>query len=295
MARRLTRFGDLGSFCRSFDRTGIIQKESSHAPPLPSADSESRSSGPSSRSGRLPWARLRSWGLGFEDPGPVEAGGPQSESRVLARRDAGSGRMSRTSPHDDREGRGPGTKGIDAAADYIAAFFKEAGLKPAPGADGYFQYFRSAATASGDGRSSPSRSRRHRTSRAGSRPTFLRWPSAAADARPRCPSSSPATGSPPRTTPARSITTTTRASTSRTRRSSSSAASPRQTRRTASSKGKENTNYAHVPPQGDQRLAARRGGRPPGQRPAGPEDDEGQAAEVPARPGPSRTPTSRSS
>lgn len=42
---------------------------------------------------------------------------------------------------DAREGRGPGTKGIDAAADYIAASFKEAGLKPAAGADGYFQYF----------------------------------------------------------------------------------------------------------------------------------------------------------
>lgn len=42
---------------------------------------------------------------------------------------------------DAREGRGPGTKGLDAAADYIAATFKEAGLKPAPGADGYFQNF----------------------------------------------------------------------------------------------------------------------------------------------------------
>lgn len=42
---------------------------------------------------------------------------------------------------DLREGRGPGTKGIDAAADYIATVFKEAGLKPAPGADGYFQPF----------------------------------------------------------------------------------------------------------------------------------------------------------
>jgi Peptidase family M28/PDZ domain/PA domain len=42
---------------------------------------------------------------------------------------------------DAREGRGPGTKGLDASADYIAANFKEAGLKPPPGADGYFQYF----------------------------------------------------------------------------------------------------------------------------------------------------------
>ncbi len=42
---------------------------------------------------------------------------------------------------DEREGRGPGTKGLDAAADYIAASFKESGLKPAEGADGYFQNF----------------------------------------------------------------------------------------------------------------------------------------------------------
>ena len=42
---------------------------------------------------------------------------------------------------DERDGRAPGTKGIEAAADYIADVFKEAGLKPAPGAQGYFQPF----------------------------------------------------------------------------------------------------------------------------------------------------------
>ena len=42
---------------------------------------------------------------------------------------------------DAREGRAPGTRGIEAAADYIAGVFKSAGLKPAPGADGYFQPF----------------------------------------------------------------------------------------------------------------------------------------------------------
>ena len=42
---------------------------------------------------------------------------------------------------DLREGRAPGTKGIDAAADYIAGVFRELGLKPAPGAEGYFQPF----------------------------------------------------------------------------------------------------------------------------------------------------------
>jgi Peptidase family M28/PDZ domain/PA domain len=42
---------------------------------------------------------------------------------------------------DARDGRAPGTKGIEAAADYVADVFKGAGLKPAPGADGYFQPF----------------------------------------------------------------------------------------------------------------------------------------------------------
>jgi hypothetical protein len=42
---------------------------------------------------------------------------------------------------DAREGREPGTAGIEAAADYIAGAFRQAGLKPAPGAPGYFQRF----------------------------------------------------------------------------------------------------------------------------------------------------------
>ncbi len=42
---------------------------------------------------------------------------------------------------DAREGRAPGTKGIEDAARYIADTFKQFGLKPAPGADGYFQRF----------------------------------------------------------------------------------------------------------------------------------------------------------
>ncbi len=42
---------------------------------------------------------------------------------------------------DEREGRLPGTKGIEQAADFIAARFKDLGLKPAPGAHGYFQPF----------------------------------------------------------------------------------------------------------------------------------------------------------
>ena len=42
---------------------------------------------------------------------------------------------------DAREGRAPGTKGIEAAAQYIADIYKAAGLKPAPGAPDYFQPF----------------------------------------------------------------------------------------------------------------------------------------------------------
>ena len=40
-----------------------------------------------------------------------------------------------------REGRGAGTKGLDAAADYIAAVFEKAGLKPAGGDGSFFQRF----------------------------------------------------------------------------------------------------------------------------------------------------------
>src|SRR5262249_15865462 len=42
---------------------------------------------------------------------------------------------------DEREDVAPGRKGIELAADYIANAFKEAGLKPARGANGYFQPF----------------------------------------------------------------------------------------------------------------------------------------------------------
>jgi Peptidase family M28/PDZ domain/PA domain len=42
---------------------------------------------------------------------------------------------------DAREGRAPGTNGIEDAALYIAGTFRQYGLKPAAGADGYFQKF----------------------------------------------------------------------------------------------------------------------------------------------------------
>ena len=42
---------------------------------------------------------------------------------------------------DAREGRSPGSAGIEAAAAYIAGMFEGSGLKPAPGGDGFFQPF----------------------------------------------------------------------------------------------------------------------------------------------------------
>src|SRR5262245_51737596 len=39
------------------------------------------------------------------------------------------------------EGRGPGTKGIDLAADHIAKQFAAAGVRPGGGKGGYFQPF----------------------------------------------------------------------------------------------------------------------------------------------------------
>lgn len=42
---------------------------------------------------------------------------------------------------DAQEGREPGTRGIESAADYIAGVFREIGLKPAPGGDGFLQPF----------------------------------------------------------------------------------------------------------------------------------------------------------
>jgi hypothetical protein len=42
---------------------------------------------------------------------------------------------------DELEGRGVGSKGLDLAAAYIAGQFKEDGLRPLPGLDGYYQSF----------------------------------------------------------------------------------------------------------------------------------------------------------
>src|SRR5207244_2037988 len=52
---------------------------------------------------------------------------------------------------DECEGRGPGTKGIDKAADYIAGEFQKAGLKPGGVNGTYFQPFTVAGTAKLEG------------------------------------------------------------------------------------------------------------------------------------------------
>ncbi len=49
----------------------------------------------------------------------------------------------------EREGRGVGTKGLDAAADYVASAFKAAGLQPGGDDGSYFQEFASAKSPSG--------------------------------------------------------------------------------------------------------------------------------------------------
>ncbi len=71
--------------------------------------------------------------MAAERAAPAPAGRAEAEARL--RRDI------TFLASDECEGRGPGTRGIDKAADYIAAQFRKAGLKPA-GADGsYFQPF----------------------------------------------------------------------------------------------------------------------------------------------------------
>ncbi|MCC6349408.1 MAG: M20/M25/M40 family metallo-hydrolase [Candidatus Eisenbacteria bacterium] len=49
----------------------------------------------------------------------------------------------------EREGRGVGTKGLDAAAEYIATEFRKAGLEPGGDGGGYFQEFPSTRSPSG--------------------------------------------------------------------------------------------------------------------------------------------------
>jgi hypothetical protein len=49
----------------------------------------------------------------------------------------------------EREGRGLGTKGLEAAAEYVAAQFKAMGLQPGGDAGSYFQWFESSRSPSG--------------------------------------------------------------------------------------------------------------------------------------------------
>src|SRR5437867_928302 len=63
-------------------------------------------------------------------------------TQARAAEDAAEARMRRDVTFlasDACEGRGITTKGINLAADYVAAEFKKAGLKPAPPGNSYFQ------------------------------------------------------------------------------------------------------------------------------------------------------------
>jgi hypothetical protein len=65
-------------------------------------------------------------------------------ARAMADNEASEARLRRDITFlasDECEGRGPGTKGIDKAADYIASEFKKAGLKPGGPKGSYFQPF----------------------------------------------------------------------------------------------------------------------------------------------------------
>jgi hypothetical protein len=76
----------------------------------------------------------------FEDPDSTKAGAGKPSRAVSPAELRLKADVSYLAA-DEREGREPGTQGIEAAADYVAGVFKAAGLKPAPGADGYFQPF----------------------------------------------------------------------------------------------------------------------------------------------------------
>lgn len=89
-------------------------------------------------SGRVVLVLAAAWTLaalarGDEPKAKVES----AESRIEARLKADVLFLAA----DAQEGRAPGTKGIEAAAGYIAGEFKGLGLKPVPGGDGYFQPF----------------------------------------------------------------------------------------------------------------------------------------------------------
>ncbi len=73
--------------------------------------------------------------LGSSAPRLVASDAPPTPAEVRLKADV-------TYLADDlRDGRSPGTNGIEAAADYVAGVFRELGLKTAPGAEGYFQPF----------------------------------------------------------------------------------------------------------------------------------------------------------
>ncbi|HZW29440.1 MAG TPA: hypothetical protein VFF52_01970, partial [Isosphaeraceae bacterium] len=105
----------------------------------------SRGLGPQAAAARRgSWIGVAAWGLiltgvarAVEDKeNKPEAATPAPASRAAA--SAAEARLKEDVTFlaaDAREGRGPGTQGIEAAAEYIAGVFKAAGLKAAPGAD----------------------------------------------------------------------------------------------------------------------------------------------------------------
>jgi Peptidase family M28/PDZ domain/PA domain len=105
-----------------------------------------RAAGPRARS-RLCLIAVATCGLlaapwkTFAAPGDDTPSGATSTATALTRAEERMKHDVTFLAADAQEGRAPGTKGIEVSADYIASVFKKAGLKHAPGADGYFQPF----------------------------------------------------------------------------------------------------------------------------------------------------------
>ena len=188
-------------------------------------------------------------------------------------------------------GPGAGTKGIEAAADYIAGAFKEAGLKPPRG----------PTATSSRSRSGRTRRRRRRgvTGRADRNGPRARGLQAAGHRHERSSrasrSSSPATGSPPRTTRKKLDYDDYAGLDVKGKAVLIIRREPQQDEDDSPFDGKQTTDLRHLPAQGHQRLPARRGGRPPGQRPAGLGGDKDELLGFADGRAPSRTRRSRSS
>ena len=218
----------------------------------------------------------------FEEPGAASRRPPRRPHPV-ARRGPAAGPTCPTSPTTSARGAGPGTGGIDAAADYIAGVFKSAGLKPAAGRRRLFPAVHDRRPA--EPRQAPRSSRSTGpTDKAidGQPKTDFTPLAIGIGGRSRAsPSSSPATGSPPRTT-THKLDYDDYAG--HRRQGQGRPDPPPRAAGTSDDKspfdGQRTNRLRDLPPQGDQRLPARRGRGPARQRPARRQGEEGRPAQL---------------